>query len=153
MAPDHLGYLWAAYRRGVFPQMGEGLTEAVFAEDMMKEAENGKLRVFIAPTGHGVIPVGVAIVGANALHGVLTYTTSVFWFPEAGPRNKLECLALLATEPLALGHLLVSTTGPEVAIFDRLAQYRLLRRVGRLKDFMGPDQDIVVYYGKHHRES
>lgn len=130
--------------------MAEGLTQDVFVEDITKEAENGKLRVFIGPTEHGVIPVGVAVVGANALHGVLTYTTSVFWFPEASPRNKLECLALLATELLALGHILVSTTGPEVAIFDRLAQYRLLKRVGRLKDFMGPDQDIVVYYGTKH---
>ena len=125
-----LPYLWAAYRRGVFDDVfPPSLTTAQFRaaiEDVVAGLLDSGGDVFIlkAKTGRGVIPVGLVDMVIHCGQG----WPHVRWFPEASLRNRLECaMRFLSTGKL---NMVVAALPEDVALFDHLCKYGVLRRIG-----------------------
>lgn len=129
VAGVHMPYLWAAYRRGVFEWIAPELTpkefEAAFEASMADLlAIGGDAFVLTAKTAKGVIPVGLADLVVHHGQG----WPHVLWFPESTLRIRLECAARFFT--IGQINLVVAALPEDVALFDHLCKYGVLRRIG-----------------------
>ena len=143
-------WLWAAYRRGVFKDTArfpEGLdtfqfqnTVLQFLADLFER--HGEAWVAIGKTERGEIPIGFAV-GTPGEHRHLE--THIFWFPEASPRNKLECALKWLVDMKTDWRIDIWAREGSWKFFDHLCKYGVLRPVGKYKDFDG--SDAMFYQG------
>lgn len=144
---DHMPYIWAAYRRGLFPMIPEDLGaaefEAVFMNILVDEIRRGnRVSVSIGRTDQGEIPLGF-----NWVHMIGTIANPhVIWFPEAGARNKIELMARFLLSVKSESFLLVNAPADLVGFFSHLGRYGILRRVGTLKK-VDDGKDVVLFQG------
>ena len=155
IAEQHFPFAWAAYRRGVFnhiPDFPEGLDAAEFTARLADTAltvarMGGEVLVALADTSKGEIPLALVTVeysdGKAFPHAL--------WFPEASYRNKLE-LGLVLFIELKKQHLVLVTAktpkgqkSSDVKFFEHLGKYGVLRRVGTIHGYFGPDQNAVLF--------
>ena len=78
------------------------------------------------------------LVGSVIIEGHGYHRNAEFqWFPEASPRNKLEC-SLKALLDIKKGHLLMFTVaeGRDMVFLGHLCKYGVLRRVGTIHRYL-----------------
>lgn len=108
---------------------------------------NGEVLVALANTSKGEIPLALVTVeysdGKAFPHAL--------WFPEASYRNKLE-LGLVLFIELKKRHLVLVTAmtpkgekSSDVKFFEHLGKYGVLRRVGTIHGYFGPDDNAVIF--------
>jgi len=137
-AKEDMKYLWAAYKKDGLPALPENLNKEEFT-DLVTEFLSGFSEVFIieSPTIRGKIPVAI----------ITTLVTSrtepnVDWFPWASNRNKLEAAAYFLSK-MRKRPILIWANKETTPYFTRLAQYGVLRRIGKAHKFVdGQDQMI-----------
>lgn len=138
-------YLWAAYRRDVFKEMfKDGLSPTEFTALVHERtaalmAIGGDAYILLARTFKGTIPVGLV---AMTVHQGQAWP-HVAWFPEAKSRNKVECaLKFLLLLKEKINAVIPSKQG-DVAFFDHLCKYGVLRRIGTGRGWFGPEDAIL----------
>jgi hypothetical protein len=142
-----MAYLWAAYKRGVFshlPEFTPDLTPDDFRRLMFAVIGNilqsgGDAWVFYSKSVH---PVGFMVgpVSGDRME------PHVFWFPEATPRNKLECILKWLKEMKEKYRLFVFANEPDWKFFDHLCKYGVIRPVGKYRN-LSERGDAMLYQG------
>ena len=69
---------------------------------------------------------------------------TVWWFPEAAPRNKIELPIMFLIALKAEFLVLIPSKEHEVAYFSHLCNYGLLRKVGTIREYF-PDGKAVLF--------
>ena len=140
MRESHFPWLWAAYKRGVFGNdFPQDLNSAGFTALLAGELEGliragGDAYVLMAPTKRGVIPVGVALVVKGAVKsGHNQGEPFAYWFPEASPRNRLECTLKGLIDLKKDLVVRIHAPRPVWRFLDHLCKYGVIRRVGTVR--------------------
>lgn len=142
-------WLWAAYRRGVFghlPEFPAGMDTATFQQAMLAVfgdllARGGDGWLFLARTAKGEIPVGLVIAFPNRGH----IEPHVFWFPEAGARNKLECALKWLVEMKQRWKIDLWIRARDWQFYDHLCKYGVLRTVGKYRGCFEDGEDAFIF--------
>lgn len=148
-------WLWAAYRRGVFahlPEFPGGFDPFAFRKAMMAVfadllARGGDAWIFIATTPKGEIPVGLVIAFPNRGHA----EPHQFFFPEASPRNKLECSLKWLVEMKKRWKIDIWVRASQSGMFDHLCRYGVIRTVGKYRGCFEDGEDAFIYQSVHER--
>lgn len=135
--PEHLRYLWAAYRKGWRAHFSPDLDAGEFAERalalVLKVYEGGgEVFVLEGESVLGRMPVGiVTMVYAIRPNQTPRAEPHIDWFPWATARNKLEAMLRLVLE-VNRNFLLVTTVRQGDERLPRhLIRYGAVRQVGR----------------------
>ena len=140
-AEDDMKWLWAAYRKEAFSGklFPKGLDQSDFKDTVIQYfSQMSEVFMLEAVTSNGKIPVGIV--------STLVFSRTephVDWFPWASSRNKLETVALFLSK-MRNRSLLVWAEESEVDFYTRIAQYGVLRRVGKLIKFKN-DKDHMLF--------
>lgn len=143
-------WLWAAYRRGVFshlPEFAEGLDRDSFMATMLALLGSrifkpgGEAWVFDGQTALGFIPIGMLIAVPNRGHA----EPHLFWFPEASPRNKLECCVKWLHEMKQVWKIDLWIKEPDWQFYGHLCKYGLLRTVGKYRNCFEDGGDALIF--------
>ena len=146
-------WLWAAYRRGVFahlPEFKDGMDTFQFQNTFLVMlgdrilGRGGEAWIFLGKTQRGEIPIGLAV-GVPGEHKHLE--PHVFWFPEASPRNKLECILKWLIDFKSDWRVDIWAKQPSWKFFDHLCKYGVLRPVGKYRDCFDDGGDGMLYHG------
>lgn len=140
-------YLWAAYKRGVFKELPPELDPFDFRRTVLASLEGilaaGEAWTLSAKTPKGEIPVGLVL--ARIKDGFCEPT--VFWFPEASARNKLET-SLRWLIDHKQKYKLVLWIGPkDWTFFGHLCKYGVLRTVGKYRGYFPDGTDALLFQG------
>jgi len=146
-------YVWAAYKRGAIggPIFPEGLEPADFRSRLADLAikmirGNGEVTVLIGKTARGEIPLGLVmtIVTAGGDHAP-SASSHVQWFPEASPRNKLECAAKFLVDLKENVNVSITAAEPDWPFYAHLCDYGILRPVGKYRKWFTNGGDAMLY--------
>lgn len=155
LSEEHFPYAWAAYRRGSFdgsPLFPADMDVAEFT------AKLAGLSMEMMRAGHEVA-IGQARKGEETIPVCLIsieYSPTVAaphaaWFPEASSRNRLE-LGLKLFISLKKQHLVLTNIksqkgekSVDVKFHEHLCKYGVLRRVGTIRDYYGPNVNGVLF--------
>lgn len=136
------GRLWAAYKKGAFPDKPRDLTQEQFA-DFLAKLPDVFSKVWLVDDKHPAYPGGVgpvAIVGAVVQGLQVTLEADVF--PWASKRNILRCsvamLKMLVSSE-ETGTVVVNVPQRLMSAASHLKKYDLLYYVGRIAD------DVFMY--------
>lgn len=141
-------WLWAAYRRGVFahlPEFPDGLdpfefrTAIMLALDYILRA-GGDAWVVVGVTPRGNIPVGLVTAVSHRGH----IEPSVLWFPEASPRNRVECAVKWLHEIKKTHKIDLWVRPRDWQLFDHLCKYGLLRTIGKYRGHFDDGDDAFI---------
>ena len=141
MTDAHLPWVWAAYRRGAFPGLAEGMTPAAWAELIRSQAYNlmqagGDVFILLAKD----VPIGLVAVEL----GQRQAWPHVTWFPEATLRARLECSAkFLITIKASINAVIVSEK-QDVKFFERLCKYGVIRPIGEGRGWLD-GSDVMLF--------
>lgn len=149
----HMKFIWAAYRHGVFDEghpfeeglepMDFALKFAAMANDLM--AAGTSMITVSAETPKGNMPVALITLDGNER----VAWPKAFWFPSASPRNKVE-IGVKFFRDMKKTHLGLVTARPKDQPYYRhLAKYGLLRHVGKIRDYHGPGDDVMLFQTVH----
>lgn len=148
---EHVKFCWAAYKRGAFAEeFKRNLTPAEFRIGLLDRVstiigQGGDL--FILKTRAG-IPVGIVSVAVSsppsAVRQMMPY---VVWFPEATPRNKIECALKFLVAAKAENNLLIVARRPAWPFFRHLGKYGVLRPVGELRGYYEDGTEAMLFQG------
>lgn len=128
--------MWAAAKRNLLPQFDRDISKEQFVFDLEDRINyvhsmGGEVFLVVAETPKGTIPVGV--VSLDLFQG--RAWPHVIWFPEASPRNKVECglqfLMSLKTDVSAM----IIAAPINVHLYDHLCKYGVIRKVGTLRGY------------------
>lgn len=133
----HFEYLWAAYKRGVF-DIDNDLTvmefQHIFAMKIKEGIETGDdSYIMVSHTPQGEIPVGMVTVNVSEGDFTTQIVPSFLWFPEASPRNILECTLRFVVDFKQDHKLLTSVAEGEWRFLRHLCKYGAVREVGELR--------------------
>lgn len=145
---DDARWLWAAYRRGAFPDAAEGMDRERFLDWLAERAAAfHEVWILTAPNEDEKRPVGV-VAGRFDEYGLRPH---VIWFPWSTPRNRMEC-ALKFLHDIGREHFTWFIARREdVPFFDHLIRYGMIRAVGKVKRvFDGGDG--IMYHTTERRE-
>lgn len=148
---EHIKYVWAAYKRGQFPVVPGELTPDEFrlyvADWVAAFMEaGGDWFILEAKTKYGKIPVGITSVRVEEGDDtVKQMTPHVIWFPEASARNKLECAVKFITDLRKEGHIVTIARQQDWRFFSALANYGIIRPVGKLWKHYKDGSDAMIY--------
>ena len=137
MQYKHFPYIWAAAKRGVF-EIGEATAEEFKGElsrmlaDLMEKGGAGYIG--LAKKDGRDIPICLCLIEFQQNRAY----PSVWWFPEASARNRIELgvkfLIELKAEFLVLFPV-ERAKEREVAYFLHLCKYGLIRKVGTIREY------------------
>ncbi len=97
-----------------------------------------------------VMRAGSVVVGSVLVEGPGYHRNAEFqWFPEASPRNKLECAVRVLLE-IKKGHLLMFTVGEgrDMVFLGHLCKYGVMRRVGTVRRYLEDGSDAGLFQTK-----
>jgi hypothetical protein len=142
-----MAYLWAAYKRGVFahlPEFTPELSPDDFRKLMFAVIGNvlqggGDAWMFYSKSIH---PVGL-VIGFASGKGMEPH---VFWFPEATPRNRVECALKWLVEMKSKYALFLWVKEADWNFYRHLCKYGAIREVGKYRDFPGGG-DAMLFQG------
>jgi hypothetical protein len=142
---NDFGWLWAAYQKGAFPKITEGLTAREFLETMAVLIANiDSCDLLFAPTYRGTIPVGM--VAAELTDHRMN--PEFIFFPWASARNKLESIVNYVNE-FRRGFLIMQASPEEEwRFYTHLAKYGILHRVGKVPDYYSLDEPMMLFVSK-----
>jgi len=150
---EHLKWLWAAYKRGVFshlPEFPEDMEAAEFKSAVLAVIGNvlkGGGEAWMAMNEDGK-PVGFAV-GIKC--GYTGMEPHLFWFPEATTRNKLEIALKWILEHKAHYRLFLWARPKDWKFFDHMCKYGAIRTVGKYRGFFDesnpPPDDAYLFQG------
>jgi hypothetical protein len=140
-------YLWAAYKRGVFshlPEFTADLSPDDFRKLMFAVIGNvlqsgGDAWMFYGKLVH---PVGLVVGFVSGKR----MEPHVFWFPEATPRNKIECALKWLRDMKDKYRLFIFAEPVNWNYFDHLCKYGVIRSVGKYRNF-SDNGDAMLYQG------
>ncbi len=141
MTDAHLPWAWAAYRRGAFSGLAEGMTPVAWAELIRAQSYNlmqagGDVFILLAKD----VPVGLAAVEPSQGQAWPHFT----WFPEATLRARLECSAkFLITIRDSINAVIVSEK-QDVKFFERLCKYGIIRPIGEGRGWLN-GEDVMLF--------
>lgn len=90
-------------------------------------------------------PVGV-VLGKFFNNGERVVEPHVEWFPWASVRNKLECGAEFMRQVGKKYKVLVFAGDTDVPLFEKLQQYRILKKGCKIKGYFASDKDAQLFY-------
>jgi len=131
----HLKYLWAAYKReatefdpDLSPDDFSVLVLAKMADDIQMGNDS---YVMIGKTPRGKIPVGMVTVAVTEPKDVKPQIVPTFvWFPEASPRNILECTLRFLVDFKADHKIFITVGERDWRFLAHLCDYGTMRKVG-----------------------
>lgn len=129
---EHLPYLWAAYRRGVFNgglREGLSINELGPALDLLFHGRQAW--VLSADTKQGVIPIGIV----TAFKMAYTWWPHVVWFPEATPRTKMETIVRYLETVGRMKNMVIVSRETEAHFFRRCFRYARGREIGMIMHY------------------
>ena len=139
----HFPYIWAAAKRGVF-DIGESTADEFKGElsrmlaDLVEKGGEGYIGM--ARKDDKDIPVCLCLIEYQQNRAYPT----VWWFPEATPRNKIELSVKFLIALKAEFLVLIPAKEHEVAYFSHLCKYGLLRKCGTIREYF-PDGKAVLF--------
>lgn len=108
----------------------------------------GDVYALVGNTPHGTIPVGVAAVdvmtGPNVRKQAMPHA---WWFPEASPRNRVECSLRFLVDLKKEQNLLVIAEGANWRFFNHLCKYGVIRPIGKYWSYLEGGGDAMLYQG------
>ena len=133
---DHMKYLWAAYRMGVWNHLlEEDLTKEQFSLLIVELAETSRLMII-----ENKKPLGLVSVREDGR----VVEPHIDWFPWSTDRNKLEGAIRITLDLREIKPVLVWVTDETKQFFTHIAKYGIMRRVGT---FHG-DQKYAIFQSK-----
>ena len=146
---SHFPWIWAAYRRGAFPGLEDGLTPAVWAE-MMKSQAHALMQaggdVFILMSRE--LPVGLVAVELNQMQA----WPHVTWFPEATLRARMECAMKFLTVIATMINAVIVSEKQDVKFFERISRYGLIRQIGEGRGWLN-GEDVMLFETVRHDQN
>lgn len=141
MAEEHLPWVWAAYRRGSFPGLLEGMTPSAWRNTIVSQAQalvqaGGDVFMLLA---NGK-PVGLVAVELNQRQA----WPHVTWFPEATLRVRMECSMKFLTYIAKLTNAVIVSEKQDVKFFERLCKYGVIRIVGEGRGWLD-GADVMLF--------
>ncbi len=150
MSEGHFEYLWAAYKRGIL-DFEPGLSPDDFIVLVLAKMADGiqtgnDSYVFMGKTPQGEIPIGMVTVAVSESIDAKPQIVPAFtWFPEASPRNILEC-ALRFVVDFKEDHKIFITAGQgDWRFLGHLCSYGAMRRVGYLRKYFQDGSNANLY--------
>ncbi len=140
----HFPYIWAAAKRGIF-DIGEATAEEFKGElakilaDLMEKGGEGYIG--IARKGDADIPICLCLIEYQQHRA----SPTVWWFPEATPRNKIELSIMFLVALKAERLVLIWSKEHEVAYFSHLCKYGILRKVGTIRKYFGDEKAVLFH--------
>lgn len=143
-----MAHVYAAYKRGGLVLAAEPDLEPesfglMFGRWLMQVISDGSQAIIISAKAPEVMPVGLVIIDYQ---GVTAYP-DVHWFPEASPRNRLECMLYLMLE-LKKEHMVFFTVAKDETDWKflmHLCKYGVLRPVGTIRDHGGEGEHATLF--------
>ena len=116
----------------------EGLAPAEFSEAVKDSVRNllilgGDAFIAISKTTRGEIPIGLCAMTMSQGQA----WPHVFWFPEATIRGRLECTLKFLVALKEKVNVVIPSPSGDVAFFDHLCKYGVLRRIGTGRGWFG----------------
>lgn len=141
-----LGYLWAAYRLGMWddylpPVLSQSMFEARIIE-MIAHADYDW--IIEAKSDDGVRPVGLVL--AQAMLDGRRIEPHVDWFPWATPRNRFEGVAAYLREVGKRFKIVLYVPESDQAFWERVKMYRLLRHGCKVIDHFDRGEHAYLFY-------
>lgn len=125
-------------------KLDEGLNPTEFRQMMLATLggifqSGGEAWMFY---GQSSVPVGLVVghISGNRME------PHVFWFPEATPRNRIECSLLWLKDMKSRYRLFIFVGQGDWKFFDHLCKYGVIRPVGKYRNF-SDDGDVMLYQG------
>lgn len=140
----HFPYIWAAAKRGIF-DIGEATAEEFKGELSRMLAElmekGGEGYIGVARKDGKDIPICLCLIEYQQKRAYPT----VWWFPEATNRNKIELPIMFLIELKAEFLVLIPAKKHEVAYFSHLCNYGILRKVGVIRKYFDAEKAVLFH--------
>lgn len=141
-----------AYKGGTFSHLKEvppDLSPADFTKVMYAIVgdtlrNGGEIWTFIASTPRGAIPVGMVTASISPAGNAME--PHVLWFPQASPRNRIECALKWIIDMKAKYALFLWCKERDWKFYDHLGKYGAVRCVGKYRNFPGGG-DAFLFQG------
>lgn len=146
-----MAYVYAAYKRGKLiigePDLERDAFASMFERWLKELIGSGSQAIVIRAKVNEIIPVGLVIIDYQ---GTTAYP-DIHWFPEASPRNRVECGLYLMLE-LKKEHMVFFTVPgitrnpePDWKFLMHLCKYGVLRPVGTIRDHNGEGEHATLF--------
>jgi hypothetical protein len=136
--PEHMAYIWAAYKRGSLDRLDPAfedheLDPAAFHETFMTYLvrSHNEVVIFYAHGKKGYGPIGFA---ASWLSNRILTIGKMVWFPEATPRAIVESVVNFVNSRRRRDVILGFADEPDTKFFVVLCKHGILRTVGHIND-------------------
>lgn len=142
---DDLKYLWAAYKKGAFPEhiFPQGMEVVEFNALVHSLISNISMVYMLERDGKPMGLVTANLVPPNRME------PHVDWFPWATNRNKLECAIKFLNEMRKRGILLIVWSKKDATpFFTHIAKYGILHRIGKVINYNGKKEDAMLFQGR-----
>jgi hypothetical protein len=144
MSTDDLKYAWAAYRKGGFKDIPEGLAPVEFNERLLSGVEKvSEVYTLTMPKDGSRLPLGLVFV--NMINDPTPHILpSVVWFPWATTRNKLETFTKWLAETRLQAMVMITAPRSEHSFHLALCRRGILRTIGSIHGFF-EDENAMLY--------
>ncbi len=144
-------WVYAAYKKGAFPDVPEGHDGTQFRNELLalyeRIGQGGEIWILEAPNDvslkSDINPVGLA----RASYNQHVMEPHVHWFPWATDRNKVETTLKFLTSMRFRAVSLIHAKEEDAPFFDHISDYQVLRRVGTIHNYYGTE-NAVLYQTK-----
>lgn len=139
-------WLWAAYRKGMWPELfHKGLTQNAFVEKMTEVIGSVQYEWIIDAKGvDGTRPVGLILADSRAAGRAIE--PHVDWFPWATSRNCMEGSAAFLKHIGKRHKIFIYSDEPSIPFWERMIRYGILRRGCKIVDYFAMGEHTVFFY-------
>lgn len=139
---EDLKWLWAAYRKGSFPEIAEGLDSDGFTEKALDVLARSHAQFLLwSRRESGDRPVGLVL--CHRKNHVLE--PHVFWFAWATRREKIETALSFLNEQRRSWLIMISARERDRGFFAHLCRYGFIRPVGTVFGGYGKGQPAHLF--------
>lgn len=133
---DHMPYLWAAYRMGVWDEVFKpNLTQEEFTNAVAQTSEVFNLMVIVSEKPISLVSIKQDTVAVQP---------NIEWFPWASNRNKVEGVVKLILYLRDISPVILWSKDESRKFFTHISKYGIMRRVGT---FHG-DEKYAIFQSK-----
>lgn len=145
MSHEHLGYIWAAYKRGSFGKY-DGIPGDMDVDEF-RWVMTDRLGKYIDAGGSVVMPIvdGIPVGMIVVSHDNNRAYPHVAWFPEATPRLRVDIGARFILSLKKTHLVMIATQEGNLGYFRHLCKYGLLRAVGKVQGYYPDGEDAMLF--------